>query len=167
MEFKELKRIIENPGYPKKDFDAPLFLVYGDSFRLTSAMYNQDIYLNSLSSIDEFYKKIEDYNLDPDIFNQPFYLVVSLEDFNDNTIDILNKLDRNIVVHLATHERIGEKEIEFFSKLKSENIYLYNNNWISQESMKFVISRFKSDDDDSPVLVIDKIDSNTAKLIQY
>lgn len=101
-------------------------------------MYNQDIYLNSLSSIDELYKKIEDYNLDPDIFNQPFYLVVSLEDFNDNTIDILNKLDRNIVVHLATHERIEEKEIEFFSKLKSENIYLYNNNWISQEFMKFV-----------------------------
>ena len=166
MEFKELKNIIENPGYPKKNFDAPLNLTYGDSFRLVSAMYNQDIYLNSLSSIEDLYKKIEDYNLDPDIFNQPYYLVVSLEDFNDNTIDILNKLDRNIVVHLATHGIIEEKEREFLSKLKSENIYLYNNNWISQESMKFVISRFKSDDDDSPVLVIDKIDSNTAKLIQ-
>lgn len=78
MEFKELDYIIRNSEYPRKDFFAPLTLVYGDSFRIKSIMYNQDIYLNSLSSLDELYKKVKEYDLSSEFFNQPFYLIVSL-----------------------------------------------------------------------------------------
>lgn len=165
MEFKELDDIIRNSEYPRKDFFAPLTLVYGDSFRIKSIMYNQDIYLNSLSSLDELYKKVKEYDLSSEFFNQPFYLIVSLEDFNDNTIEILNKLDSNIIVQVATNKDIGPKEKEFFSKINHKNMYLNNNRWINQEDMSYVLSKFKADPDSYPVLVIDKIDSSTASFI--
>ncbi|MBP3635367.1 MAG: hypothetical protein J6J17_02770 [Bacilli bacterium] len=165
MEIKELKSIIKNPDYPKKNFLSPLTIFNGDSFRISSIMYNQDIYLNSLSSIYELYRKIEEYELSSEIFKQPFYLIVSLEDFNDNTVDILNGLDENIVVQIETIASIGDKEKEFFSKITKKNIYFYCQSWINQDSMKFILSKFKSDPESSPVLVIDRIDSETVDLL--
>lgn len=60
--------------------------------------------------MDELYKKIKDYELSSEIFKKPFYIIASLEDFNDNTIDILNGLDESIVVQIATSANIGYRE---------------------------------------------------------
>lgn len=166
VELRELKNIIENPDYPKKNFLAPLSISQEDSFRIKSIMYKQDIFLNSLSSVDELYKKVENYELSPELFNNPFYLIVSLEDFNDNTINILNSLNNNVLVQIATSGDIGPKEIEFFSKIKNENVYFYSRSLINQDCMQYLISKFNIDPESSPVLVIDKIDSKTVDLIK-
>ncbi len=166
MNINELNDIIENSDYPKKDFEAPSYCFSKDCFVIRSLLYNQYIYLNEISSLEELYQKIKEYNLDPELFNKPFYLMVALEDFNEKTIKVLNELDRSIPVLISAPRDIGLKEITYFSQIENDNVYLWNNNKIDQESMRYVLSKFKIDSNNNPMLILDKIDSGTPTFLR-
>ncbi len=166
MNINELNDIIENSDYPKKDFEAPSYCFSKDCFVIRSLLYNQYIYLNEISSLEELYQKIKEYNLDPELFNKPFYLMVALEDFNEKTIKVLNELDRSIPVLISAPRDIGLKEITYFFQIENDNVYLWNNNKIDQESMRYVLSKFKIDSNNSPMLILDKIDSGTPTFLR-
>lgn len=164
MDFKKLKEEIEQAPN-KKSFlgTSPIFNT--DSFKITSSLYSNDIYCNNVTSINDIYNVINQYQLDSQLFNSPFYLTVSLEDFNENTVNIINQLDSRIFVQIATHKDIDIKKAQLLSKITRENSQFYFSGWINQDAIDLLSSKFIIDQECSPVLVINKIDATTVNII--
>ena len=164
MDFKKLKEEIERAPN-KKSFLGLISILNADSFKITSSLYSNDIYCNNVTSINDIYNVINQYQLDPQLFNNPFYLTVSLENFNENTINVINQLDSKIFVEIATNKDIDVQKFQILSRINHENCQFYFSGWINQDAMELLSSKFVIDQESRPVLVIKKIDDTTVNTI--
>ena len=164
MDFEKLKEEIER-STNKKSFLRPLPVLNADSFTITSSLYSNDIWCNNVTSINDIYNVINRYQLDPQLFNNPFYLTVSLKNFNENTINVINQLDSKIFVEIATNETIDVQKLQIISRVNHENCQFYFSGWINQDAMELLSSKFVIDQESRPVLVIKKIDDTTVNTI--
>lgn len=165
MDFKKLKYEIEQ-AKDKKSFLGITYLFGKDSFRIRSSLYLNDIYCNNIKSASDIYNVVNNHQLDPQLFSKPFYIIVSFESFDEDTIKIINQLDNNIHVQIATSKDIDKKTVEMLSKIEHQNCHFYFNGYIYQSAVEQLLSKMPLDAESSPVIVIDKITSNTINIIK-
>ena len=154
---KELKKQIENVQN-KQNLNQSLRVKKGDIFRIKSSIYTDDIYCYDINTAYDLNGKVEQLNLDSNLFNNPYYVICSLETFDENTINIINGLYENTILQLVITEDIDENNIEQILKISHKETYLYCNGWIKNDLLKKITSTIKIDKDCSPVIIIDYFD---------
>lgn len=91
-----------------------------------------DIHCNNVESVSDIYNIVDRYQLDPQLFSNPFYIIVSFENYDENTIRIINQLDRNIHVQIAASNDIDKKAAEMLSKIEHPKCHFSFNGYISK-----------------------------------
>lgn len=162
MNFEDLKKKIKKAPN-KKSFDFSFMKDY--SFRITSALYSDDIYCDNVVSANDIYNVIDKYKLNQQLFNNPFYITVDLNDFNENKVNIINQLDDKIFVEIQTSECIDMQRFQTLSKINHKNCQFYSNGWINQDVMELLSNKFVINQECNPVLVINFIDYTTINTI--
>lgn len=141
-----------------------------DNFRITSALYSSDINLSIDSNVDtlqDVYNKIfNKYQVDPKLFNYPYFVTISLDAFDEKTIKIINSIDHNIPIFIVPSHLVDKRKIEMLSKITNHNCIFYLNSFINQDEYNFIAKKFKIDNTADPVLVIDKIDDSVIGIIE-
>ena len=132
---KELKKQIENVQN-KQNLNQSLRVKKGDIFRIKSSIYTDDIYCYDINTAYDLNGKVEQLNLDSNLFNNPYYVICSLETFDENTINIINGLNENTILQLVIPRDIDEKKVEQISKISHKETYLYCNGWIKNDLLK-------------------------------
>lgn len=166
MTFKELKKIIEESPN-KTDLLLPLSGLYltEDRIEIISSIYNRGIPCNNISSVDDIYNVIKEYQLDPELFKKPYYLKVSFHDFNENTINIINQLSDSVFVEIDNIEALDNEKIQLLSKISHAKCQFKCNGWIDLNSIDLLTNKFMFSEESLPIIVIKKIDSTTADKI--
>ena len=131
MTFDELRDKIKE--YPDKTNYIPELrqLSYNaDNFYVISALYNNDrIELGCVDDDEEYcelktekdvYKNMDIIN--PQIKNNPYYILVDVETISKKTIDIINNLDENAYVNIVT--RWYTSNFELLSEINHNNILI-------------------------------------------
>lgn len=164
MDFEKLKKEIEQ-AENKKSFLYAAYLFGRDTIRIRSSLYMDDIYCNNVESVSDIYNIVDRYQLDPLLFSNPFYIIVSFENYDENTIRIINQLDRNIHVQIAACNDIDKKAAEMLTKIEHPNCHFSFNGYIYQSAVEQLLSKMPLDAQSSPVIVIDEITPNTINII--
>lgn len=153
----EIKKQIEN-AQNKQNLNQNYRIIREDVFRIKTAIYNDDIYCYDINTALDLYGKVEQLSLDSNLFNNPYYVICSLETFDENTINIINGLNENTILQLVITEGIDEEKLEKISKISHKETYLWCNCWIKNELLKRITTTMKIDKDCSPVIIIDSFD---------
>jgi len=164
MTFSELKEIIEHAKDKKYFLDSTYFFDI-DSFRIRSSLYSNDIYCYNIESASDIYNVVNERQLDPQLFANPFYIIVNLEKFDEKTITIINQLDNNIHLQVASLNNIDDKIAALLSKIEHKNCHFYFNGWIYQSAVEKLLPKIHLDEESSPVIIIDEITPNTINII--
>ena len=164
MTFKELKKLIEQA--PNKTNNL-YYLSYPleDEIEIISSLYTYGIPCRNVKSVDDIYNVKDKEQLDPELFNNPFYLKVFLESFSENTIDIINHLDDNVFVYLGFESDFDSEKMQKLSKLTHANHVFFYNGWINLDVIYSLVNRFTFSEESSPTVLIDRIDSTTPEKI--
>ena len=164
MNFKKLKEEIElSPN--KKDHLIFSGILKADSFAIISALYSRDIPCSAVTSVDDIYNVGNQYQLDPQLFSNPFYIKVSLENFDESTIDIINQLDSEAFIQVVAKRDIDDEKLQLLSKINREKCQFSFNGFISQDTIDTLFSKFDVDNECHTTLIIDRIDSTTINKI--
>lgn len=164
MTFRELKKIIDE-AQNKTDLMLPISFSTEDRIEIISILYNYGIPCNNITSISDIYNVIKKYQLDLELLKKPYYLRVSLQSFNENTINIINQLSDNVFVEICINDVLDSKKIQLLSKISHMKCQFVCNNWIDLDSIYLLTNKFTFSEESSPVIVIRKIDSTTANKI--
>lgn len=165
MSFNELKETIEQ-AKDKKSIIGGTLSFDRDSFRIRSALYSNDIFCNNIESVNDIYNVVNKYQLDSNLFSNPFYIIVALENFDEKTIEIINQLDSNIHVQIAISKDIDDKLVEMLFKIKHKNCHFYFGGYIYMGAIEKILSKENLDIElGTAVIIIDKITSNTINVI--
>ncbi|MBQ9318227.1 MAG: hypothetical protein IJR82_01155 [Bacilli bacterium] len=166
MNFKELKEKIEQ-AKNKKILMLPSSFSINDEIRIVSILYEYMIYCSDIKSINDLYNIINEYHLDVNLFNNPYYLSVSLKSFNETTINIINQLNDETFVEIELcHSTSTNNEIlQLLSRISHKRVLFSSNNWINLDILHFVTNNYEFDRESYPLIAIDRIDSTTANKI--
>lgn len=163
MDFKQLKQIIEQTPNKKPFFGC--ISVGRDSFRITSALYSNDIYCINVKKGSDIYNVVAQSQLDPELFNLPFYLNVDFYDFDTNTLNVINQLKDDIFLRISVNKYIDNEILQFISKISHRNCQIYLSSWINLDIIEQLVNQFEITEDSSPVIVVEKIDNTTSDRI--
>ena len=138
-----------------------------DEIRIVSILYEYMIYCSDIKSINDLYNIINEYHLDVNLFNNPYYLSVSLKSFNETTINIINQLNDETFVEIELcHSTSTNNEIlQLLSRISHKRVLFSSNNWINLDILHFVTNNYEFDRESYPLIAIDRIDSTTANKI--
>lgn len=153
----ELKKQIEI-AQNKQNLNQNYRVKREDIFRIKSSIYTDDIYCYDINTAADLYDKVQQLNLDSNLFNNPYYVICSLETFDENTINIINGLNENTILQLVITEDIDEKKLEQLLSITHKGTYLWCNCWIKNDMLRKITSAVKIDEDCSPVIIIDSFD---------
>lgn len=154
---KEIKKQIEN-AQNKQNLIQNLRVKREDIFRIKSSIYTNDIYCYDINAAADLYDKVEQLNLDSNLFNNPYYVICFLETFDENTIHIINGVNENTILQLVITEDIDEKKLEQILNITHKETYLWCNCWIKNDMLRKITAEMKIDEDCSPVIIIDSFD---------
>ena len=161
MTFRELKKIIDE-AQKKTDLMLSISFSVEDKIEIISILYNYGIPCNNISLVSDIYDVIREYQLDSELFKNPYYLKVSLQSFNENTINIINQISDNVFVEISINDDIDSKKIQLLFRISHTKCQFVCNNWIDLDSIYLLTNKFTLSEESSPVIVIRKIDSTTA-----
>ena len=160
-QFDKLKEIVENAPNKKRIFSAQVS--FGDDyFEINSALYDDTIRIYDVTEIKQIYDSVKEEDIDSDLFNNPYYIIVSLYVVNEQTIDVINQLDDNSFVEIRYRkDTLDENDLEKLLKIKNSKSciiisQLVNLEYLYELSKKITISK-----DSAPVVIVDKIDEDT------
>lgn len=159
MLFDELKELIEQ-GTNKKDFYHPISFSLDDIFMIQSILYSGNIYCGNVTSIDEIYDIVTQYNLDSDLFNKPFYILASFDSYknlNENTIAIINSLDDDIYVQVDLRDELNKEQLQLFLGINHARCQFNFLSWISLDDIDALVTKYSVCKEASPVVVLKEI----------
>lgn len=168
MIFKELKEIIEQDQNRENIIlpnSLPISIPTKDEIQIISILYDCCIPCYDIKSVNDIYNVIKVYQLNPELFEKPYYLRVLLNSVDEETVDIINQLDDNVFVEIMISNNLGIEKMNLLFKLSHVNLQFVCNYWMDLDVLQELVKRFTFSDDSSPVVIINRIDSNTPEKI--
>lgn len=161
MTFRELKRNIDE-AQNKVDLPIPFkFYLKKDGISIISILYNYGIPCNNLSSVSDIYNVVKIYQLDKELFKKPYYLIVELVSFDENTINIINQLSDDVFVDIVIGTHFDCEKMSLLSKISHSRCQFSCGCWMDLDSANLLINKFTFYEHSNPIIVIKKIDSTT------
>ena len=164
MTFKELKKNIEQ-YQDKETIMLPISISTKDEIQIISSLYDCCIPCNDIKSVNDIYDVIKAYKLDPELFEKPYYLRVLLNSLDEETINIINQLDDNVFVEIMISNNFDIEKMNRLLKLSHVNLQFVCYGWMDIDMLQELVRKFTFSEDSSPVVIINRIDSNTSEKI--
>lgn len=167
--FKKLKETIKLMPNKKPNI-YPSFITFDNHFEIISALYQDGITFRNVSKIDDIYESIKQEKIDPSIFNNPYYVRVILNSFDEeiiNIINIINQFDDSTFIEIDIANYDNENDFQTISKITHPNCNFNISGFIDIESLYNLATKYSVSSESTPNIVVDNIDDNTVEKIKY
>ncbi len=157
MDFKKLKEEIKQAKNKKDNNNIGFIRISENTIKIRSSLYLNDIDCNNIESASDIYNVVNEYQLDPELFSQPFYIIASLGKFDEKIINIINQLDNNIHIQINIDVDVDEKAVEMLSKIEHKNCHLYLHRRIYLSAVEQFLSKITLEEESRLCIVVDYV----------
>ena len=151
----------------KKHCDVPsLVSTARNNYAINSILYAGGIFLDNVTNIRDIYDVVKYEKLDPNLFNKPFYIDITLNICDGKTIDIINQFNDRVLIEIYCKD-LNEKDFVTLLKVKHPKVRFHIDQWIKLDHLYTLAKCHIISRNSSPIVFIDKIDENTIKKMNF